>query len=240
MRQDERATGQPMTDEQVLEAGEEQGLLAEMRTSEDWWAVWCGAVLLAASFAAVWWSRPADFAASLATPDPMQIKSPLSAWLSKPGSWSDNPLDAFYRPATSRPATNTLPGTLGAMVVCWLLFAGAMQYRSHSGAAFLKAFPVIFLLAVLSFVLAGQSVIKAYNLEYALWALLVGLIICNTVGTPEFLKPAVLTEFYIKTGLVLLGAEVLMNRLLALGVPGVFVSWVVTPITLITTYVFGQ
>ena len=49
-----------------------------------------------------------------------------------------------------------------------------------------------------------------------------------------------LTEFYIKTGLVLLGAEVLMNRLLALGVPGVFVAWVVTPIVLISTYVFGQ
>ena len=51
---------------------------------------------------------------------------------------------------------------------------------------------------------------------------------------------AVRTEFYIKTGLVLLGAEVLFNRLLSLGLPGVFVAWVVTPVVLITTYVFGQ
>src|SRR5690606_623934 len=87
---------------------------------------------------------------------------------------------------------------------------------------------------------AGQSLIKACNLEYALWALLAGLIICNTVGTPAFLKPAIATEFYIKTGLVLLGAEVLLHRLLALGVPGLFVAWVVTPVVLITTYIFGQ
>jgi uncharacterized membrane protein YadS len=102
------------------------------------------------------------------------------------------------------------------------------------------AFLIVFLLAVLAFVLAGQKVIKHYNLEYALWALLVGLIISNTIGTPGWLRPAVRTEFYIKTGLVLLGAEVLLNRLLSLGVPGVFVSWVVTPIVLISTYIFGQ
>ena len=47
-------------------------------------------------------------------------------------------------------------------------------------------------------------------------------------------------ELYIKIGLVLLGAEVLFSRLLALGIPGVFVSWIVTPVVLISTYVFGQ
>ncbi|WP_437200774.1 YeiH family protein [Planctomicrobium sp. SH664] len=127
-----------------------------------------------------------------------------------------------------------------ALLVLGVVFAVAMQVRSGQGGAFLRAFPAVFLLAALAYVMSGQSVIKAYNLEYALWALLVGLVICNTTGTPEFLKPAVCTEFYIKTGLVLLGAEVLLNRLLALGLPGIFVSWVVTPVVLITTYIFGQ
>jgi uncharacterized membrane protein YadS len=217
------------------------GLLYEMRTAEDWWSIWCAAFLLGVSFLAVWINRPADFGPSLATDKTIEVKSPLKPWLSKPGSWSDDPLRSFVKPATEKAqATNVIPGIFGAFLVCAALFGTAMQIRSQSGAAFLKAFPLVFLLAVLAYVLAGQSVIKAYNLEYALWALLVGLIICNTVGTPEFLKPAVMTEFYIKTGLVLLGAEVLMNRLLALGVPGVFVSWVVTPITLIGTYLFGQ
>jgi uncharacterized membrane protein YadS len=89
-------------------------------------------------------------------------------------------------------------------------------------------------------VLAGQEVVKHYNLEYALWAVLLGLLISNTIGTPAWLSHATRTEFYIKTGLVLLGAEVLFNKLLALGLPGIFVSWVVTPIVLISTYLFGQ
>ncbi len=87
--------------------------------------------------------------------------------------------------------------------------------------------------------LAGQVTVKHFNLEYALWALAVGLLISNTVGVPDWLRPAMLTELYIKTGLVLLGGEVLWNRLLALGLPGMFVAWIVTPIVLITTYWFG-
>ncbi|HEX6985427.1 MAG TPA: putative sulfate exporter family transporter, partial [Planctomycetaceae bacterium] len=110
----------------------------------------------------------------------------------------------------------------------------------HRVGRFAAGFVAVFLLALLAFVLTGQKVVEHYNLEYALWALLVGLLISNTVGTPALLRPAARTEFYIKTGLVLLGAEVLFNKLLALGVPGIFVSWVVTPVVLIGTYLFGQ
>lgn len=198
---------------------------AEMKTSEDWWAIWVGGIILAVSFAAVWFTAPIDG-------DPV---SPLKSFLSKPGSWSDNPIDSI-----TAGGAKTVAGIAGAFGILGLLFAGAMQFRGHSGPAFLKAFPVVFLLGTFAYVLSGQEVVKAYNLEYALWALLVGLVISNTVGTPAWLTPAVLTEFYIKTGLVLLGAEVLMNRLLVLGLPGIFVAWVVTPIVLITTFIFGQ
>src|SRR5690606_29271754 len=64
--------------------------------------------------------------------------------------------------------------------------------------------------------------------------------ISNTIGTPAWLLPAVRTELYIKTALVLLGAEILMAKLLALAVPGMSVSRVVTPIVLLSTYVIRQ
>ncbi len=210
-------------------------------THEDWWAIWCGVFLLAVSFLAVWLNRPSAAELGSVSEPPVAVVNPLAKWLSKPGSWSTNPRDAFFRPATGeKPAFNALPGTAGALAAIALVFGAAMQIRRGLGGRFLLAFPAVFLLATLAFAMAGQGVVKAYNLEYALWALLVGLVISNTVGTPAFIRPAVLTEFYIKTGLVLLGAEVLLNRLLALGVPGIFVSWVVTPIVLITTFVFGQ
>ena len=86
-----------------------------------------------------------------------------------------------------------------------LVFGTGLKVMGHCPLQFAGGFTGIFLLATLAYVLAGQSVVKHYNLEYALWALAVGLIISNTVGTPQFMKPAVRTEFYIKTGLVILG-----------------------------------
>ena len=59
--------------------------------------------------------------------------------------------------------------------------------------------------------------VKYYGLEYALWALVIGLLISNTTGVSKALSAGVRTELYMKTGLVLLGAEVLIGKLLALG-----------------------
>jgi uncharacterized membrane protein YadS len=44
---------------------------------------------------------------------------------------------------------------------------------------------------------------------------------------------------FIKTGLVLLGAEILFSKILALGGPGLFVAWLVAPTVIILMYLFG-
>lgn len=215
------------------------GLLSELRISEDWWAIWCAGFLLLVSFMAVWFARPGNWTEQVELDPSVSIVSPLKGWLAKPEAWSTNPIDAFFKTNEER-SESVVPGLLGVFGVIAVTFAFAVGMRGKSALAFLQAFPVLFLLATLAYVMSKQEVVSAYNLEYALWALLVGLVISNTVGTPAFMKPAVVTEFYIKTGLVLLGAEVLMSRLLALGVPGIFVAWVVTPIVLVSTYIFGQ
>ena len=161
----------------------------------------------------------------------------LKGWIGKVGGWEQSPIDAFTDAKAKRSA---VPGILGALLATALIGLAAVACQRLPLGPFLLAFPAVFLLAVLAYVMAKQAVIEKYNLEYALWALLVGMVICNTIGTPAWLKPAVRGELFIKIGLVLLGAEVLFGRLLALGVPGVFVSWVVTPIVLIGTYIFGQ
>ena len=80
---------------------------------------------------------------------------------------------------------------------------------------------------------------KYYGLGYALWALVIGLIISNTIKTPEWLKPALKTEMYIKTGLVLLGASVLFNNILRLGLYGLGIAWFVTPLVVVFMWYFG-
>jgi uncharacterized membrane protein YadS len=198
---------------------------------EDWWSIWLGWSLLLGSLAAVWITR-------LQTPgiESAPITNPLSPWIATLASWQDNPLDAFV----GKGGASLLPGLLGVLLVSMLLFTAGITGMGQRFRPFPVAFLGLFLLAVLAFVLAGQKTVKHYNLEYALWALVVGLLISNTVGTPALLRAAVRTEFYIKTGLVLLGAEILFHRLMELGLPGVFIAWVVTPIVLISTYLFGQ
>lgn len=128
-------------------------------------------------------------------------------------------------------------------VLCLLLalfFALGRVFMGQKAIAFIRGFIFIFFLAVIAYFLSAQADIKAYGIEYVAWALVLGLIISNTVGTPKWVVPAVQTEYYIKTGLVLLGSSILFGKILLIGVPGIFVTWVVTPIVLISTFLFGQ
>ena len=56
------------------------------------------------------------------------------------------------------------------------------------------------------------------NIEYVLWAILIGLLISNTVGVPQLFRAGVATyEFWLKAGIVLLGSRFLLGDILKLG-----------------------
>jgi len=135
---------------------------------------------------------------------------------------------------------NLFPGLIGLFILFSVIFAVGMHFIDGSSAKFLKGFGLVFAVGVLSYVMSGQATMKQYGIGYAAWAIAIGLIISNTIGTPEWAKKALQVEFFIKTGLVLLGAEVLFNKIVAIGIPGIFVAWVVTPVVLISTFIFGQ
>jgi uncharacterized membrane protein YadS len=97
---------------------------------------------------------------------------------------------------------------------------------------FLIGLPAIFALAWGARLLAGNGLFVNWGIEYVIFALLLGLLISNTMGVPAWLKPAVQTEFFIKTGLVILGAGLLFQEVLQAGALGivqavlvVFVVW---------------
>jgi uncharacterized integral membrane protein (TIGR00698 family) len=69
------------------------------------------------------------------------------------------------------------------------------------------------------------------NIEYVLWAILIGLVISNTLAIPEFFQPGIATyEFWLKLGIVLLGARFVIADVLKLG--GISLGLVVIEITL--------
>ena len=56
------------------------------------------------------------------------------------------------------------------------------------------------------------------NIEYVLWAIAFGLVVSNTVGVPELFRRGVDTyEFWLKAGIVLLGARFLLGDIAKLG-----------------------
>jgi uncharacterized integral membrane protein (TIGR00698 family) len=93
---------------------------------------------------------------------------------------------------------------------------------------FLRIIPGMLLLAAIGYAgkLLEQNVgayAKAHhwifpNIEYVLWAILLGLVISNTVGVPEIFRSGVATyEFWLKAGIVLLGSRFLLGDILKLG-----------------------
>jgi uncharacterized integral membrane protein (TIGR00698 family) len=93
---------------------------------------------------------------------------------------------------------------------------------------FLRVIPGVLLLAAVGY--AGKllernvgTYAKAHhwtfpNIEYVLWAILIGLVISNTVGVPQIFRSGVATyEFWLKAGIVLLGSRFLLGDVLKLG-----------------------
>jgi uncharacterized membrane protein YadS len=128
---------------------------------------------------------------------------------------------------------------LVSFILIAILTAIGVAVMGQSAGKYVVGFVVVLLLGVVSYLIANQAQVKSWGLSYALWALLLGLFISNTIGLPEWLKPGARTEMYIKTGLVLLGAEILFGKILSLGPPGLMVAWVVTPIVVVFMYMFG-
>src|SRR6516164_2889620 len=93
---------------------------------------------------------------------------------------------------------------------------------------FFRLLPGVALLAAIGF--AGKLLernVNSYakanhwvipNIEYVLWAILIGLVISNVFGLAEIFKPGVATyEFWLKAGIVLLGSRFLLGDVWKLG-----------------------
>ena len=96
------------------------------------------------------------------------------------------------------------------------------------GAAFMKrdvkryisGFIVIFILTFIAMVIAKQKTIAYWGIPYVLWALAFGLIISNFFGVPGWLKASVMTEYFVKIGLVCMGATIMFSVVIRAGFVG--------------------
>jgi uncharacterized integral membrane protein (TIGR00698 family) len=149
---------------------------------EDWWAIWIGLGLIAAAVAL--------FAAG------SSIK-----WIAvAPQKWS------HLADVSLQLKQHGLQ--FAALFVLWsVAFGIGAAALGIKISRFLPAFLLIYLAAGSIYFLGLWDQAAHYNLEPPLVALGLGLLISNTIGVPRWLDPGLRVEFYIKTGIVLLGAS---------------------------------
>jgi uncharacterized membrane protein YadS len=182
---------------------------AALFREEDWWANWLGAALLGAVLTG---AVPA---------------------VAKVASWQ-------WPSALAALPPGNLPGIALLALGLGLLFGGGLWCVDRAAARrFPAAFAGLFALTLLAMVLGQEKTAKHYELGYPFWAVGLGLLIANTVGTPAWMRPALRAEFYIKTGLVLLGAEVLFGNVMRFGAYGLAIAWGVTPVVIVFMWIFG-
>jgi uncharacterized integral membrane protein (TIGR00698 family) len=153
----------------------------ELWLKEDWWAVWLGLsiVILAYIF---------------------YLSGSSISWIAvAPAKWSTLPQLATQLSATA-------PRYLALLVALATLFTIVISFIGQKPKEFIPSFLFVFILSAIIYILGNWDQANKYNLEPPLVALVLGLVLSNLIGLPRWLDAGFRVEFYIKLGIVLLGA----------------------------------
>jgi uncharacterized integral membrane protein (TIGR00698 family) len=129
---------------------------------------------------------------------------------------------------------STLGTSIGLCIAMGVLtFIGGI-WMKYDLKNYFPGFIVLFALTFVAMVISKQKFINEWGFSYVLFALIFGLIISNIFKVPKILKAAGQTEFFIKIGLVCMGATIVFSVVLKAGVFGV-----VQAVLVATTVWFG-
>jgi uncharacterized integral membrane protein (TIGR00698 family) len=120
------------------------------------------------------------------------------------------------------------------------LFAVAAAVLGHRPRAFIPSFLLVYALSLVINIAGAWEKASTYTLEPPLVALLVGLIISNLLGLPRWLDAGFRVEFYVKTGIVLLGAGLPFTLILWAGPVAILQASIVSIITFLVIFFTGR
>ncbi|THU40279.1 putative sulfate exporter family transporter [Niastella caeni] len=105
-----------------------------------------------------------------------------------------------------------------------VLSGAAIGLSGGSIKNYVAGFLLIYVLAVIALIVAGNTAVSYYGLEYVIFALCLGLLIGNLTKVPAWVKEAARSEFFIKTGLIIYGTSILFTDIVKAGLPGLLQS----------------
>ncbi|MCE5264347.1 MAG: YeiH family protein [Deltaproteobacteria bacterium] len=179
--------------------------------TEDWWSVWLGLGLVLVAIVALW------------------LGTSIKGWAVLPGKVSD-----FASVGTD--LAKNFGGYLTIFIVLGVVFSFSMKLMGHKLGHFIPGFIILFVGALIIFYLASLQVMKDFNIEAPLLALLIGLIISNIWKMPDWLKVSLRTEYYIKTGIVLLGATLPVTVIVKAGPAALMQATIISVCTWFAIY----
>ncbi len=160
---------------------------------EDWWAVWLGLGIVVVGIV---------FFLSGSTLGPLAVNPPRD--------WT-----AFSRVASH--FAQAWPWYLLLFVVFGGIFTVSTSVMGFPARQFAAGFTLLFVTSTLILVVSQSRFFHTYSLEAPLVALLLGLVVGNFARMPAWLEPSLRTEYYIKTGIVLLGATLPLTAIVTAG-----------------------
>lgn len=91
----------------------------------------------------------------------------------------------------------------------------------------LLSLTIIYCISLASQLISNIPFIKEIGLEPVFFSVVFGLLVSNLLKVPDWMKPAIQSEFYIKTGIVCLGATILIGDVMKSGAYGLLQALVV-------------
>jgi uncharacterized integral membrane protein (TIGR00698 family) len=187
----------------------------ELWRKEDWWAVWLGLGIVLVAYA-------------------LFTSGSSIAWLAvSPPKWS-----AFSQLLGHLEANATRYVAQFAIILG--LFAIAASLIGYKLRHFVPGFVLVYLLSVLVFAAGAWDRALYFNIEPPLIALVGGLIIANLIGLPRWLDAGFRVEFYIKTGIVLLGATLPFTLIVWAGPVAILQASIVSIVTFLVIFFVGR
>jgi uncharacterized membrane protein YadS len=181
---------------------------------EDWWAIWIGLTVVLLGI--VLFLNGSPVLKSLAV-NPGGLK-----WASV-----DQLADHF---------ANNAGKYVVQFVVFALIFGVTSAIMGIKFGRFLVGFTFLYILSVCMFAVGGWVNAAKYNLEPPLVALVVGLLLANLVPLPKILDDAFRVEYYVKLGIVLLGATFPITLVVTAGPVAIGQATIISLLTALTIY----
>ena len=187
----------------------------ELYLKEDWWAVWLGLGMMVAAIL-VFEAGGSNVLKALAI-NPGGLK--WSSFGQLAAHFSQNANLYLYQ------------------FLFWLvLFGVTTRIMGVPQSQFIPSFIVLYVLSIVMFAIAGWANAAKFNLEAPLVALILGLVIANVFPLPKWMDAGFRVEYFIKLGIVLLGATFPITLVLVAGPVAIAQATLISLVTCLVIY----